>query len=196
MGWLYMQSLGGHSGPRAYLDDQFTYAREGCRSKVLRSALVAMRTYYAAVEHIRPDGRRTVFAAVCLVRYNPRDREGYIFGYKDMEESMAPCESDCPQTILDLLTPADSAYATEWRARCRANAARRKAQSAKPRPKPGQIIVFDAPLRFSDGRTLDRFEVIENRRSGRTMIYRDPVAGGLYRIPNVKTRDYRLIAPD
>ena len=76
MGWLYMQSLGGHSGPRAYLDDQFTYAREGRRSKVLRSALVAMRTYYAAVEHIRSDGRRTVFAAVCLVRYNPRRPRG------------------------------------------------------------------------------------------------------------------------
>ena len=196
MGWLYMQSLGGHSGPRAYLDDQFTYAREGHRSKVLRSALVAMRTYYAAVEHTRPDGLRTVFAAVCLVRYNPRDREGYVFGYKDLDETMGPCESDCPPAILDLLTPTDSAYAIEWRARCRANAARRKAQSAKPKPKPGQIIVFDAPLRFSDGRTLDRFEVIANRRSGRTMIYRDPVAGGLYRIPNVKTRDYRLMAPD
>jgi hypothetical protein len=63
-------------------------------------------------------------------------------------------------------------------------------------PKPGQIIVFDAPLRFSDGRTLGRFEVLANRRSGRTMIYRDPIAGGLYRIPNVKARDYRLMAPD
>ena len=196
MGWLYMQSLHGHSGPRAYLDDQFTYTREGHRSTVLRSALVGMRTYYAAVEHTGPDAERVVFAAVCLVRYNPRDREGYVFGYKDMDETMGPCESDCPPAILDMLTPTNSTYAVEWRARCRANAARRKAQSAKPKPKPGQIIVFDPPLRFSDGRTLDRFEVLENRRSGRTMIYRDPVAGGLYRIPNVKARDYRLMSPD
>ena len=195
MGWLYMQSLNGHSGPRAYLDDQFTWAREGDHSKVLRSALLGRRTYYAAVEHTGPDDTRIVFAAVCLVRYNPRDyREGYIFGYKDMDESMGPCESDCPQAILDLLTPTDSAFALEWRAKCRANFARRKAQSAKPKPKPGQFIVFDTPLKFSNGRTLDRFEVVENRRGRRTMLYRDPIAGGLYRIPNVKARDYRLEA--
>jgi hypothetical protein len=194
MGWLYMQSLNGHSGPSAYLDDQFTYARDGHRSKVLRSALPGKRTYYAAIEHVRPDDTRIVFAAVCLVRYNPRDREGYIFGYKDMDESMGPCESGCPQAILDLLTPTDSAFALEWRARCRANATRRKALLAKPKPRPGLIIVFDTPIPFRNGRTLDRFEVVQNWRGGRTMIYRDPIAGGLYRIPNVKARDYRLEA--
>ncbi len=83
MGWLYMQSLGGHAGPKQYLDAQFTYARPELTSKVLRSALAGMRVYYAAVEHIRLDtGKRDVFAVVCLVRYNPRDKEGYIFGYK------------------------------------------------------------------------------------------------------------------
>ncbi len=80
-----MQSLKGHSGPRQYLDDQFTYERPDHISRVLRSALVGMRVYYAAVENTRtPTGEREVWAAVCLVRYNPRDREGYIFGYKDM----------------------------------------------------------------------------------------------------------------
>lgn len=195
MGWLYMTSMRGHSGPCAYLDHQFTYERDGHRSKVLRSALVGMRTYYAAVEHMRPDGERIVFAAVCLVRYNPRDREGYIFGYKDMDETVGPCESDCPPAILDLLTPTERAYALKWRARCRINVARRQALSAKPKPKLGQIILFDEPIRFADGRTLDRFVVAGNWRSGRTMLYRDPVGGGLYRIPNVKARRYRLETP-
>lgn len=86
MGWLTMQSLGGFSGPRQYLDDQFTYQCNGPRSTVLRSALVRMRTYYAAVEHIDPDREREVFAAVCLVHYNRRDLT--IFGYKDMDASM------------------------------------------------------------------------------------------------------------
>ena len=44
MGWLFMRSLGGFSGPRQYLDDQFTYERDGERMRVLRSALVAVRT--------------------------------------------------------------------------------------------------------------------------------------------------------
>ena len=85
MGWLYMQSLKGHSGPRQYLDAQFTFERPEATSKVLRSALVGMRVYYAAVEQIRiASGEREVWALICLVRYNPRDPEGYIFGYKDM----------------------------------------------------------------------------------------------------------------
>ena len=85
MGWLYMQSLKGHSGPRQYLDAQFTFERPEATSKVLRSALVGMRVYYAAVEQIRVgSGEREVWALICLVRYNPRDPEGYIFGYKDM----------------------------------------------------------------------------------------------------------------
>ena len=53
MGWLYMTSLKGHSSPRQYLDAQFTYERVDVRSNVLRSALVSMRAYYAAVEQVR-----------------------------------------------------------------------------------------------------------------------------------------------
>ncbi len=133
MGWLYMKSLQGHSGPRQYLDAQFTYERPGTISKVLRSALVGMRVYYAAVEQVRiATGGREVWAAICLVRYNPRDREGYIFGYKDMNEGMGPHACDCAMPILDLLTPTGRQYALQWRARCLESAAARRARAAKP----------------------------------------------------------------
>src|SRR3546814_16727894 len=62
-----------------------------------------------------------VFAVVCLVRWNPRSRDGHQFGYKDMSENMGPCEADCPAAILELLSPTDHEYALDWRARCRAN---------------------------------------------------------------------------
>ena len=52
MGWLYMRSLEGHATPKAYLDAQFTYARDTGRSRVLASSLVGRRTHYAAVEWI------------------------------------------------------------------------------------------------------------------------------------------------
>ena len=124
MGWLYMKSLHGHAGPREYLDAQFSFERSDGVSKVLRSELVGNRVYYAAVEQIILDtGEREVFALICLVAYDPRDREGYIFGYKDMTERMGPYESNCPVAILDLLAPTDRPYALQWRARCRANAA-------------------------------------------------------------------------
>jgi hypothetical protein len=189
-----MQSLKGFSGPRQYLDAQFTYTRPELTSKVLRSALVGMRVYYAAIEHGRREkNERTVFAAVCLVNYNPRDREGYIFGYKDMDETVGPNEADCPEAILDLLTATEYPYAQAWRARCRENAAARRTLSSKPSPRAGQTIVFDQPLSFSNGRTFDRFEVVANPRSHRTVLFRAADVGGLYRITNVKKHSYRLI---
>ncbi len=131
MGWLYMQSVGDHAGPRDYLDAQFTFENAEGRSKVLCSTLLG-DTYYAAVEQQRSDGGESaVFALVCLIDYNPRDAEGFVFGYKDMTEHMGPCESDCPEDILDLLTPTDRPYAIAWRARCRANAAARRIQGSQ-----------------------------------------------------------------
>lgn len=127
MGWLYMQSFDGHSGPRQYLDAQFTYSSNGVVSRVLRSSLRGGKVYYAAIEMTRPGKPREVFALVCLVDHNPRDPEGYVFGYKDMDEGMGPVESDCPVDILDMLTPTDRPYAIAWRERCRVNAARRRA---------------------------------------------------------------------
>ncbi|MGO8847819.1 MAG: DUF6927 domain-containing protein [Methylocella sp.] len=194
MGWLYMQSLDGHSGPRQYLNAQFTYQHPTVTSRVLRSALVKMRVYYAAVEQLLADtGKREVWGAVCLVAYNPRDREGYIFGYKDMSESCGPIESDCPDAILDLLTPTAHPYAQEWRARCRDNAAMWRARSAKPTPRAGQTIIFDTPLSFSNGQHLDRFDVVANPRNRRTVLYRAHGSGGLYRITNVKHQNYQLL---
>ena len=189
MGWLYMQSLGGHAGPRQYLDDQFTYAREMVRATVLRSALVRMRTYYAAVELMRPDREREVVALVCLVRYNPRDREGYVFGYKDMDESMGPCEAECPPAILDLLTPTTSEYALAWRERCRATAAKR---TVKPRLRNGWTLVFDEPIRFLDGAEHDRLDVVIDPRRPRAVRFRPPGGNGLYRIGGLDRYRYRI----
>jgi hypothetical protein len=194
MGWLYMKSLKGHSGPRQYLDAQFIWERSDTISKVLRSALVGMRVYYAAVERILPaTGAREVWAAVCLVRFNRRDRKGYIFGYKDMSESMGPCQRDCPEAILDLLTPTNHEHARRWRDDCRANAAVRRARQAKPTPRAGQTIIFDEPLAFTNGRSFGRLEVVANPRSHRTVLFRAPGSGSLYRIPNIKSRTYRLV---
>lgn len=191
MGWLYMQSLRGHSGPRAYLDDQFTNERPEQRCRVLRSALVAMRTYYAAVEIVRRGGDREVTALVCLVRYNLRDREGYIFGYKDMDQSMGPNEAECPSAILDLLTPTEGPCAVAWRERCRGSVARR---ASKPKLRSGQTIVFAEPIAFSDGATFDRMVVVLDPRRPRQVPFRPMEGPGLYQISRLDARDYRVEA--
>lgn len=65
MGWLYMRSLGSHAGPRQYLDAQFTFDRPGAHCRVLRSALLRLRTYYAAIERVLDVATRGVPARCC-----------------------------------------------------------------------------------------------------------------------------------
>jgi len=191
MGWLFMHSLDGHSGPRQYLDAQFTFERDGgLRCRVLRSALVRMRTYYAAVERLQLGKPREVFAVVCPVRYNPRDAEGDIFGYKHQSEAVGACAAECPLGILDLLTPTDEPDAVAWRERCRAHAAQR---AARPRLRPGQVVVFAEPIAFSDGRRCDRMTVVIDPRHPRAVRFRPPDGGRLYRISRLRDRAYRVL---
>lgn len=193
MGWLFMRDLGVHATPRAYLDNQFTYTRDDHRLTVLASSMVGS-TYYAAAERIEGSGAREVFAIICLTRTSTGARDGCTFGYKDMTEHMGPYESACPAAILNELTETTSEYAQAWRARCRANLAQRKLQGAKPTPRPGQTILFDEPMRFSDGQDRTRFEVVPNPK-GRTPLFRDPATHSICRIPAFRKRSYRLINP-
>ena len=132
MGWLYMQrgSLGGHASASAYLDAQFTYERaldDGGTTglRVLASSCPQNRVYYAAAQVMTNRQGGEIIAIICLVRWNPHDREGLVFGYKDMTENMGPYEAECPAAILDLLTATENAHALDWRRRCRASLERK-----------------------------------------------------------------------
>ena len=187
MGWLYMKSLDGHATPKAYLDNQFTFNNEsGAQYEVLKSALKNLRTYYAAVEARDKEGALSVFAVVCLVRYNPRDKEGYIFGYKDMDESMGPAEDECPASILDLLTPPSSEYAKQWRARC-------YEKLARPKIKVGDTLVFNAPMRFTDGAMHSVFKVIPGWRKGSRVRFQAANGGAVCQISNIGNRHFRVV---
>lgn len=86
---------------------------------------MAGATWYGACERSRPGQEPYVFAGVCLTSVD--SREYYNFGYKDMDESMGPCERECPVSILNLLSARDDKWAIEWRAACRENAAKKSA---------------------------------------------------------------------
>lgn len=192
MGWLYMNSLGGFASPKAYLEDQFNCTGDCKSSRILRSSLVAMRTWYAACEQIdKTNGAREVFAIVCLVSYNPRSKDGLVFGYKDMTEHMGPCEVNCPAAILDLLTPTDHEHAVAWRHRCRTALD----QSRRAVLRDGDMIVFPHEIAFSDGQTSRRFCVTKR---GRRTIFQIPGPNGepraqLYQIRNWKTAQWTVI---
>ena len=96
----------------------------GGKHTVLATALIGMREFYAAVEHVKADGTREVWAAVLKVNWYPRDH--YNCCVKTMSEFEGPYYHNCPEKILKLLTPTDSEWANTWREKCWANVNRKK----------------------------------------------------------------------
>jgi hypothetical protein len=190
MGWTFVNNYDG-GGVRVFLDREFTSENDAGKWEIVKSALVQMRSYYAACRWTDKNAKTVrVFAMVVLVRFNPRDREGLTLGWKQMSEDMGPCADECPLAILDLLDCVEeNSAAGEWRARVRAFHARRKNA-----PKPGDVIIFRQPLKFSDGSSGTRFRCERHGHRGRA--WRNLETGGLCRISNIARRDYRLEAPE
>lgn len=112
------------------------------RYELLKSAMVGS-THYAAVRktifatETEPESVK-VFAAVTLTKVDNKDY--YNFAYKNMDESMGPCECKCPKAILDLLTPTEYEYAREWRKRCYENLKKKKDSNALSNLPIGSVI--------------------------------------------------------
>lgn len=127
-----------------------------------------------------------VFAAVFLTTAGRGE-----WGYKDMDESSGPVESEAPAKLLDLLSPTTAEYALAWRKRCRDNAARNNR-----RLKPGDTIRFTAPLRFADGSEGQTFRVRKERFAGanRAMTFFTCVETGKdCQIGRIMSRDWSRI---
>ncbi|MBA3897834.1 MAG: hypothetical protein H0X36_12030 [Sphingomonadaceae bacterium] len=190
MGWLFMtrDGMGGHTSAKAYLDAQLTYERtdetgtHGMR--VLASSCLRNKVYYAAAQ---PYGGNdtAVFAVICLVRWNPRDKEGMVFGYKDMTEHAGPCEAECPERILALLGPTDHEYAIDWRRRCVESRRRRRRPIAS-----GTRIQLADEMTFTDGHKGRDFVVVKR---GRQTCLRNPETGQLYRLSRLMDRAWTVI---
>ena len=126
------------------------------------------------------------FAAVFLTR-----REGGGWGYKDMDETAGPVESEAPAKLLDLLSPTTHVHALDWRQRCRAHSAR-----TGRRLRAGDVIRFAEALRFSDGSEGRTFRVKKERFAGanRTTTFFTCIETGQdCRISRVMARDWTRI---
>lgn len=176
MGWTY--AFQRPADPKAHLDARLTWSDGRGARRVLDSAIVRLRVYYAAVEHIAPDGSRQVWAAVFLVDFRRR-ADGLAFGYKDMTEHMGPVESDCPERILRRLTPLSDAqdpqgWARAWRERCWASVNARRSL----RLYDGALVRTRAPYALPSG-DCDRFTAV---RAGRSWRFRAGTDARLYRL--------------
>ena len=129
MGWTTTYKAKSISAKEYIENNLLVWKSQTHNYRVLDGGVVKFRTYYGAVEKTEiKTGERTVFAVVILLNYY-RDKYDN-FGYKDMSEDMGPCQSECPERILKLLTPTESQYANDWRQRCwdRINSKKNKPQ--------------------------------------------------------------------
>ena len=113
MGWTTTYKAK-HESAKEYIETHLLkWTSDTHTYKVLDGGVVKFRTYYGAVEKTNnATGERSVFAVIILLSYH---KDGYYnFGYKDMSEDMGPCQAECPERILKLLTPTESKYANDW----------------------------------------------------------------------------------
>lgn len=92
MGWIFTKSLGGYASPQSYMDAQFTYRTENITSNVVRSGIIAQcHVYYAAIEYVNEHMPERRYATIfCQLAFPQNDKNGYVFGFMDVEENVAP----------------------------------------------------------------------------------------------------------
>jgi len=178
MGWTYMYKPSSQSASE-FLREQFDEDGDLFRWETLDISVVKFRTAYAAIRKtVKQTGDSHVFGVVCLLDYRPHDT--YNFGWKEVEESMGPTESECPARILDLLTPTDEKYAIEWRKRCRERIERLdKERQFMASLTPGDILHHEAGLSFTSGARLNTFTLL----SKKPLMLGDENGYGRYKVP-------------
>lgn len=182
MGWTFMEKP---RDVRGYMDSLFGWDHDGTVNRVIDSAIVNRSQYFCAVETIKADGTRSVWAGVALLKFHPRARDGLTFGYKDMSENSGPYAWACPARILDLLTETDNQYANGWRTKCREFHARR---AALPKLAEGmRLRVLNESVPTIDGIPLREVTVL---RAGRKPLFKVDGFGGYFRWPS--WRQYQI----
>ena len=171
MGWLFQNDKLRHQTPVEYITREFTHDSGTTAATVISAAAVGSTIYAAIRNHDKTTSKSYVFCAVILFKNNERDG----FGYKDMDESVGPCEVDCPARIMRLLSPIEDlpnpGYAAEWRK----SVAAANAKKAEARSKIGKLTVGDKvklthPAHFrSSGIETDSFTIIRFQK--RTPIF-------------------------
>lgn len=147
MGWTSYRAIHYKNGTvdrKAECDSYFDYMKNSCY-RLKKSALVGS-TYYAAVAVVKdydndlqeiPEDQQRVIGIVILTSVDMKD--DYNFSYKLVSEDMGPVQYDCPESILKLLSPAESNTILQWRSKCHKHTEARKTLN---RLSVGSVIEF------------------------------------------------------
>lgn len=156
MGWT-----GTHRNHGQSLLEFFKEEFEGPRHEILDLATVNRNTCYIlmrhkAYNHFGFHYPEYLFCAVVLLKFAPKAY--YNIYYKDLDESVGPCESECPERILKAIAPypPSNKWAWDWRQRCWNNIKRRQ---SRPKFQIGDVLEFKHSMTFTDGVERNKFTV-------------------------------------
>jgi hypothetical protein len=143
------------------------FTREWPDIEIVECAVVNLRVAYMALRYTDKSKPQDVWAGILMLGYNARDPY-YNFGWKDMDETQGPGFHDCPEKVLDALTPVPSRWsertqntAKEWRNKCRQQLAEKK---NRPSIRKGSIVQLPEKVRFTNGWYEDTFKITNGRR--------------------------------
>lgn len=142
MGWDYTNATHytkkGDIDRKAEVDLLYHWSNDKTAVSVVKSCMVGS-TYYAAVRvEDKETGEAQIKGKVVLTRL---DSKSY-FGYKAICETCGPGASQCPASILNLLSPTDDEWALAWRERCRNYIEEKKSPRALKNLPVGAVIRY------------------------------------------------------
>lgn len=171
MGWTSLHRAKGTTNEEFFL----AMFKKGTR---IHASGTVNGVFYAAME--TPSSPGQVWAFVALTAWAPNS--SHNFSYKDMDETVGPCEAKAPLAVMKALTPTDKEYAIEWRRRVHLHHEQRKAMRGL---KDGDQVVLGRALTFTTGAELDTFTVRRQRtRGGKQTRVVLTALGGAYHVPN------------
>ena len=202
MGWTSYcdpSRVQGYADEKAEIKRLCTFENDTLSQGPLQMSKVGS-TWYAAVKttprlgvsllsngYTPDDDGSYTFAAVILVKYHER-----CFGYKAMDETMGPCESRAPISLLKKLSPLckPDSYAHAWRARCHdfANI---------PKFAIGDVIKLGSPIKTQDGNEIKTVRKDFYMRRGKKMpVYIDIDTGNRWRLEKVRFAGATLVSSE
>jgi hypothetical protein len=170
MGWTGTHRRKGEATNKEWFAREF----DGQYHKLLDFYTHSLTEGYGLLE-VSPNGRKPYRIAVAVLMDWRNGR--YNFYWKDMDETMGPNIANCPERILDRLSPVEdfatgnaAEWARNWRERCRENARQRKATSKKRREianavkaHGGIYVRLPEPIGFANGHKQDTFYIAKIR---------------------------------
>ena len=181
MGWTTTHKTPGQPLIR-FFEREFNYDNETRSGKILLcKAHVYQREVYMAYQVTnKQSGQTDVIGLVCKIQFHPKAYH-HNFSYKDMSEDMGPLYSDCPESILNLLTPTDNKRALAWRQKCRQ-------RLNKPPLRTDSIIRFENEICFKNhSERYKVFKVVNARK----LLFKVAGQHGFYRISRRLLNHYK-----